>query len=205
MTDPSNNRKDLPSQYHQGYCYFDVRTGKFYIDISDVTAPSSRMALNAERADQDHLGNTIYETYGQTLGYDLTEHEIQLKNGEGHTIGDAIKLGALADANAVSTTYQPAGTNTTASLTIYPTTANVLHSVSNAGAFPTLTGTVDSNGVLNLSMSNDGRFPQYATTSVWTGYSTTSYAAAPIFSGTTATITLNPMEGAAQNGDNVDF
>ena len=204
MTDPSNNRKDLPSQYHQGYCYFDVRTGKFYIDISDVTAPSSRMALNAERADKDHRGDIIYETYGQTLDYDLTKHEIYLKTGQGNTIG-TVKLGALADANAVSTTYQPAGTNTTASLTIYPTTSNVLQSVSNAGAFPTLTGTVDANGVLNLSMSNDGRFPQYATTSVWTGYSTTSYAAAPIFSGTTATITLNPMEGAAQNGDNVDF
>ena len=62
MTDPSNNRKDLPAQYHQGYCYFDVRTGKFYIDISDVTAPSSRMALNAERADKEHSGDIIYET-----------------------------------------------------------------------------------------------------------------------------------------------
>ena len=107
------------------------------------------MALNAERADKDHLGNTIYETYGKTLDYDLTKHEIYLKTGQGNTIG-TVKLGALADANAVSTTYQPAGTNTTASLTIYPTTSNVLQSVSNAGAFPTLTGTVDANGVIHV-------------------------------------------------------
>lgn len=41
MTDTS---RQLPNEYHQGYCYFDVTTGRFWIDTTDDA--SGRMSLN---------------------------------------------------------------------------------------------------------------------------------------------------------------
>lgn len=41
MTDKTKN---LPETYHQGYCYFDVNTGRFWIDTTDDE--SGRMSLN---------------------------------------------------------------------------------------------------------------------------------------------------------------
>lgn len=41
MTDTSKN---LPNEYHQGYCYFDVNTGRFWIDTTNDA--SGRMSLN---------------------------------------------------------------------------------------------------------------------------------------------------------------
>lgn len=36
--------KNLPNVYHQGYCYFDVNTGKFWIDTTDLEA--GRKSIN---------------------------------------------------------------------------------------------------------------------------------------------------------------
>jgi hypothetical protein len=33
MTNPS---KSMPNEYHQGYCYFDKNTGRFWIDTTDT-------------------------------------------------------------------------------------------------------------------------------------------------------------------------
>ena len=35
----------MPNSYHQGYCYFDVKTGKFWIDTTDTAA--GRLAINS--------------------------------------------------------------------------------------------------------------------------------------------------------------
>lgn len=52
MTDKSKN---LPTTYHQGYCYFDVNTGKFWIDTTNTAA--GRMAINAANADSVEWNN----------------------------------------------------------------------------------------------------------------------------------------------------
>ena len=46
----STTNNDLPSTYKKGYCYFDVRNKKFYIDTIDNDA-SGRHCLNANLAD----------------------------------------------------------------------------------------------------------------------------------------------------------
>ena len=69
----NDTTKNLPNSYHQGYCYFDVNTGKFWIDTTDTSA--GRMAINAAHADSadaatlaaaavnDDDGNEIKTTY----------------------------------------------------------------------------------------------------------------------------------------------
>lgn len=52
---------NLPKTYHEGYCYFTVDDGKFYIDTTDDA--SGRIVLNAASADTDRLNNIIDETY----------------------------------------------------------------------------------------------------------------------------------------------
>lgn len=60
---------NLPNTYHEGYCYFTTDTNKFYIDISSVNSPSSRVELNAKIADyavrayNDKNGNDIHQIY----------------------------------------------------------------------------------------------------------------------------------------------
>lgn len=46
----TNSNKSIPDSYHQGYCYFDVTTGKFWIDTTNDA--SGRLAING--------ANTIY-------------------------------------------------------------------------------------------------------------------------------------------------
>lgn len=50
---------DLPTTYHEGYCYFTTDTGKFYIDISNTQADSSRVELNAATADTALVANSV--------------------------------------------------------------------------------------------------------------------------------------------------
>ena len=63
---------DLPSTYHEGYCYFTTDTKKFYIDISSDNDPSSRVELNANisdyavRAYYDEDGLNIKNNYLKT-------------------------------------------------------------------------------------------------------------------------------------------
>ena len=50
--------------------------------------------------------------------------------------------------------------------------------------------------------------PTFDAISVWNGYNTgvsNSYVETQTFTGTQATITLSPVTGGAQNGDNVHF
>lgn len=49
----NDTSKQLPNTYHQGYCYFDVNTGKFWIDTTN--ASEGRMAINANHADNSDL------------------------------------------------------------------------------------------------------------------------------------------------------
>ena len=53
---------------HEGYAYFTPDNGKFYIDVAgdgsqDAILGENRIALSAEKAEQDLLGNVIDETY----------------------------------------------------------------------------------------------------------------------------------------------
>lgn len=50
--------QQLPTTYHQGYCYFDVNTGKFWIDVNDVPGSEKRMALNAYKSDWSSYAQT---------------------------------------------------------------------------------------------------------------------------------------------------
>lgn len=108
MDDPT---KSMPNSYHQGYCYFDVTTGKFWIDTSNAQA--GRMAINANHADSATLSQaavyatsatingttdsvSIQENYAHSLYYDSTENTIQLKNGLNGNLGSPITLGSSA-------------------------------------------------------------------------------------------------------------
>ena len=192
-----------------GYCWFTPDDGKFYIDSTTSGSGTTlqRIPLNAERADKDGSGNIIKNNYAHSLTFDSANHALWLKDMNGNNLGSIITLGAMASVNSISTSYQPAGSNANSKLQITPTTTSVLSSVITSGAFPIFTSTVDANGVLSFSHSG-GNFPTYNTKNVWNGYNTdvtASYAYGQIFSGTTATLTLSPVEGEAQNGDNRDF
>ena len=52
--------KLLPSTYNQGYCYFDITTGKFWIDTALNTANANnkllgRIPINAYKADKSDI------------------------------------------------------------------------------------------------------------------------------------------------------
>lgn len=42
-------KQDLPTTYNEGYCYFTIDDGKFYIDTTNTEA--GRVVLNALKAD----------------------------------------------------------------------------------------------------------------------------------------------------------
>lgn len=98
MNDPT---KSMPNSYHQGYCYFDVTTGKFWIDTSNTQA--GRMAINANHADKSDEATIAYaaiyaiddtnelidnnfpkiqDYYGHNLGIN-NNNEIYLISGNG--------------------------------------------------------------------------------------------------------------------------
>lgn len=60
----SSTPGDLPSTYKKGYCYFDVRDGKFWIDTKDNDA-GGRMVLNAYKAERDADGKKFSLEYIQ--------------------------------------------------------------------------------------------------------------------------------------------
>lgn len=234
-----DSSQPLPSKANKGYCYFDVSTGKWWVDIagngsqdaisSETTASGfNRMPLNAHKADISTVSlaaeNVMYDVAGpnnttvtqyapiaNTFGTDLSFNNniLSLTDIFGTSLSD-VTFGALASVNAVSGTYTPAGQNSQSALTIVPTTDTVLKLQANGltGTVPTLTTSVDSNEVLtfNFNAGTATTLPVYTNVTAWTGYNTSSsYAAAPTFTGTQATITLSPVTGGAQNGDNVYF
>lgn len=108
----------LPNTYHEGYCYFTTDTHKFYIDISDVQDPSSRVELYtalsdyAVRAYNDQDGLSIKNTYvksGATSSLDPNEMLITdnsknvttRKLVDGYNIVAALPNGQLADQNVI--------------------------------------------------------------------------------------------------------
>lgn len=105
LTEIRNNATALPKTYHQGYCYFDITTGKFWIDtasddqgVDTTTKIAGRIPINAYKADKaesamtsvsadrDGESRLIKEYYAHSLGVD--NNEIYLKNGVG--LGDEI-------------------------------------------------------------------------------------------------------------------
>lgn len=107
---------NLPSTYHEGYCYFTTDTKKFYIDISSENDPSSRVELNANIADYaarayyDENGVNIANNYLKTgTNSDLDANEMLITDSQknvttrklvdGYTIVGA--LPATPDENVV--------------------------------------------------------------------------------------------------------
>ena len=212
----NDSTKTLPGEYHQGYCYFDVNTGKFWIDTSNLA--SGRMAINANHADSsdaailaaaaesDSLGNTIINYYGHSLNFSSTSgtNVLSLQDAEGLPLS-SVTLGALASVNSVSGQYTPAGTNAPSAIVISPTTTAV-SKLATSGSIATLSTTV-TNEVLSFNF-NGGAMPTFNSITVWNGYNSgasNSYAQAQTFSGSEATITLSPVTGGARNGDNLHF
>lgn len=74
----NNSTKDLPTTATQGYCYFDVRDGKWWVDIANgaIARPSTttsvnvnRMPLNAYQADKATTANySTTASYTNNLG-----------------------------------------------------------------------------------------------------------------------------------------
>lgn len=231
--------QQLPAKANKGYCYFDVNTGKWWVDIAGngtqnaVTSETAetgfnRMPLNAYKSDIAILAyaakNATYEvtvagggkenrqaeiasTFGTQLNF--TNNILTLSSLTNDTLSQ-VSFGALASVNSVSGEYTPAGTNSQSAIHITPTTAQVLQLNQNGvvGTTPTLTMAVDNNEVLsfNFNAGSATTLPTYNNINAWTGYTAaSSYAEAQTFTGTQATITLSPVSGGAQNGDNVYF
>ena len=97
--------QQLPNSYHQGYCYFDVNTGKFWIDTTNIA--SGRMAINAAQADTattaayathaigDGAGNSIVETYGASISYNTSTNALHLNDVNGDSISSVTNLPSI--------------------------------------------------------------------------------------------------------------
>ena len=109
--------QQLPNSYHQGYCYFDVNTGKFWIDTTNIA--SGRMAINAAHADTattaayathaigDGAGNSIVETYGASISYNTSTNVLHLNDVNGDSISSVTNLPSIIDnLTSSSTTAQ---------------------------------------------------------------------------------------------------
>ena len=79
LSNMEDTSKQLPNSYHQGYCYFDVNTGKFWIDTTNDV--SGRIAINANKADKDSDGRTFTATYGEKLAVNGFTLSLQNKAG----------------------------------------------------------------------------------------------------------------------------
>ena len=213
ITDPEATGYITPNANTDGYAYYDTSTKLFYIDANyPGTEGITRQPINAKKADiatlalaaeKDGTGeHTIVSYYGHSLG--LNNSVLTLKDGNNTNLS-SVTFGALASADAVTGTYTPSGTNTASEIRITPITTNV-SKVTNSGTIPTLTTSVtDEKLIFNFS---SGAMPTFDSVTVWNGYSqgiSNSYAMAQTFSGTQGTITLSPVTGGAQNGDNVHF
>lgn len=117
-TEQSNITTSLPTKANQGYCYFDVKTGKWWVDIAgdgstnakaitdissnDNSTKFNRMPLNAYKADladvailaraaeHDGLGNTISETYAANIGFDPSTNKLRLYNVNDNFVSNAV-------------------------------------------------------------------------------------------------------------------
>lgn len=127
-TEQSNITTSLPAKANQGYCYFDVKTGKWWVDIAgdgdtnavsitDVTSTATvfnRMPLNAYKADIATLAKAA--VYSISSGKDPINNsndliEINKNFGAGIGLeGNTIKL-KNAEGNWID------GSNKTLSLT----------------------------------------------------------------------------------------
>ena len=91
---------NLPSTYHEGYCYFTTDTKKFYIDISSENDPSSRVELNANIA--DYAARAYYDENGVNIANNYLNSQKNVttrKLVDGYTIVGA--LPATPDENVV--------------------------------------------------------------------------------------------------------
>ena len=95
-------------------------------------------------------------------------------------------FGDLAFKDSASASYKPAGTISKPNVTVTETKKSI-NSVNSVGALPTLNMAVN-NGNLAISW-NAGAIPTVESSNVLTGV-TAGLAAAPTFTGTTATITV---------------
>lgn len=225
--------QQLPQKANKGYCYFDVNTGKWWVDIGgngttnavssiDHDSGYNRMPLNAYKADISILAyaaekftyqtqsagggvinqeQSIVNNLANNIAFNLTDDKIlELRTIKGDMLS-SVSFGALAKVNAVSGTYTPAGSISQGTVTITPTTDSA-SKLSTAGSTPTLSTSV-ANETLSFSFGA-GAMPTFTNVTVWTGY-TAATVGTQTFSGTPATITLSPVTGGAQNGDNVHF
>ena len=185
----NDRTKALPTSYHQGYCYFDVTTGKFWIDTSNAAA--GRMAINAYKADVDNNGNVFSSTYANKLVSDSTNHTLTLQGYDSNDLSSGtVTLGALAFYNNAE--------GSSSGVTITPTTDNVLKLKQNGtnGTVPSLSTSVANEALtFNFNEGTMTTIPTYNEVAAWIGYSSAVAAAQ----------TFNGVEGDAANGDNIRF
>lgn len=146
LSNMNDTTKNLPNSYHQGYCYFDVNTGKFWIDTTDTS--TGRMAINSYLADIATLANAaVYETgpnagdplhkineyYGHSLS--LSGNTVSLMAGDGTT-----SLGSITLPDSGVTDIVWDSTNNKLTKTIGGTTSDVI-TLATLFTSPTFTGT----------------------------------------------------------------
>lgn len=116
LTKPSTTGYLTPTD---GYAYYDTSTKLFYIDAAYPGAAGiTRQPINAAKADiatfaaaaeKDGSGeHTILSWYGHSLTLNDTTHQLTLNDGDGAAL-NSVTFGALANVDAVSGTYTPAG------------------------------------------------------------------------------------------------
>lgn len=103
--------------------------------------------------------------------------------------GDLSALGDLAYADTASASYKPAGSVSTPTITVTPNTTTV-NSITAVGTLPAFTATVENEN-LTLGFSQGTLPTKGANVTVVTGIQSAS-ATQPTFTGTQATITVQP-------------
>lgn len=144
---------------HEGYCYFDKTTAKFWIDTSNN--PTDRMALNAYKADwavADQYAHPIHSTFIHTVeagenNGELKIHKYNANGVDGFSTITIPGLGDLAFCDNVSSTYIPVGTNSTSNVTITPTT-DTIYKLTSLGNVNTI-GTSASLSIVPSATDSD--------------------------------------------------
>lgn len=219
---------ELPNTYHQGYCYLDVLTGLFWVDINDTSGSEKRIALNAHSANQSvnavlptidtttglHNVEPIYSTYVRSIGPGTTKGTIIANRYSGDKDTISIPgLKALAFVDSVSGLYTPTGSNAPSNVTITPAIGTVysMRTEGNvaAGSAAALVTDYDSN-TQTLTYTFTANTPTAVTlparqeVNVMTGVES-AVAAAQTFTGDQAAIVLTAAEGGYSDGDAVSF
>lgn len=185
-----DSSKSLPSNYVKGYCYFDVRDGKFWVDTSD--AASGRLALNAVKADQLATARTIALT-GDVTGSaafdgsgNISITTVVADSSHNHAASN-ITSGTIAAARLPTAT-----TSTIGIVKIGTGIAVSSGTISNSGVRSIATGS--TNGT--ISVNTNGTSADVAVK----GLGTLAYSSATYAGGTA--ITLN---GASKAGATASF